>query len=353
MPFDPEQFGHAMGEAIRKAVEPLQAEIADLRKQLDEASSQAPDVRQLVADEVAKAPAPKNGKDADEEAVAERVTRVIKADLEQWKLDAQSAIKAPDLPDIKGMVESAVSEAVKAIPAPKDGKSFTLEDATPIIDRAIEEIATRATDRIDAAVVAAEAAISKAQEAFSGLRQPEDGKSITVDDVRPLIEGEIEKAVKAIPLPKDGVGLAGMLIDRDGNLIATMTNGEAKNLGPVVGKDGVSLESFVMEYLPDTHEITIKATAAGRAEEVRFPAGGIRGKGYWRDGTKAKAGDAWTHDGSLWIAKADTETKPATSNDAWFLAARAGRNGETVVKRVKEGPQQPIRLGKSDEEDGK
>src|SRR5690606_11595988 len=36
----------------------------------------------------------------------------------------------------------------------------------------------------------------------------------------------------------DGIGLADALLDRDDNLILTMTDGRHKNLGPVVGKDG-------------------------------------------------------------------------------------------------------------------
>lgn len=386
--FDPELFGQAMGEEIRKAVAPLKAEIADLRRQLDEAKSQAPDVRQLVADAVADIPPPKDGKDADEPAIVERVTQAIKADIEQWKADAQSAIKAPELPDIKGMVELAVAEAVKAIPAPKDGESITLDDVRPVLEAAIEE----SKAALDAATKQAQEAAQKAMDAAANLRQPEDGKSftledakpiidkavelicedaekaiseavkaipvpkdgnngtsVTVDDVRPLIEAEIDKAVKQIPVPKDGIGMAGAMIDRDGNLIITMTNGETKELGRVVGKDGLSLESFEMTYDAEDHEVVLKAVAAGRIQEVRYPAGGIRGKGYWRDGNKAKAGEAWTSDGSLWIARKDTSTKPSTSNDAWFLAARAGRNGETVIKKVKEGPQPPIKLGKSDE----
>lgn len=336
--FDPELFGQAMGEEIRKAVAPLKAEIADLRKQLDEVKAQAPDVRQLVADAVADIPPPKNGKDADEPAIVERVTQAIKADLEQWKAEAQSAIEVPELPDIKGMVESAVSEAVAAIPTPKDGKSITLDDAKPIIDKAVELICEDA-----------EKAISEAVKAIPVPKDGVNGTSVTVDDVRPLIEAEIDKAVKQIPVPKDGIGMAGAMIDRDGNLIITMTNGETKELGRVVGKDGLSLESFEMTYDAEDHEVVLKAVAAGRIQEVRYPAGGIQGKGYWRDGNKAKAGEAWTSDGSLWIARKDTSTKPSTSNDAWFLAARAGRNGEMVIKKVKEGPQPPIKLGKSDE----
>lgn len=134
-----------------------------------------------------------------------------------------------------------------------------------------------------------------------------------------------------------GLGLAGAMIDRDGSLQITLTNGEVKNLGPVVGKngvdgthgkDGLSLDSFDMEYLNDSHEVAIKAVCQGRVKEIRYPAGGIRPAGYWREGTKAKTGEAWVHDGSLWIAVKDCQSKPATNDEGWIIAARKGRDGE-------------------------
>lgn len=133
---------------------------------------------------------------------------------------------------------------------------------------------------------------------------------------------------------KDGLGLAGAMIDRDGALLVTLTNGEVKSLGKVVGKDGsdgkdgLSLEDFQLEYLPESHEINVKAVCNGRTKELRYPAGGIRPAGYWRDGTKAIPGEAWVHGGSLWICMKGTDAKPATNADAWIIAARAGRDGE-------------------------
>lgn len=337
MQFDPETFGVAMADLVRSAVAPLKAEIADLRKQLDVATAEGQELRQMIAD----TPEPKDGKDADETAIVTKVADAVKADLAQWKTEAQDDIKVPELPDIKEMVDRAVSAAVKAIPAPKDGKSLTVDDVRPMIEA---EVKARVAE----------------------IPAPMDGKSITVDDVRPILDGAlkdlaneaharidalVKTAVAAIPPAangKDGIGLAGFLIDRDGCLIATTTAGEAKNLGPVIGKDGLSLESFTMEYVSDTHEIVLKASAAGRTEEVRYPAGGIRGKGYWREGFKAKAGDAWTHEGSLWVAMTDTETKPGADQSAWFMAARHGRDGETIIKKVRSGPQPPIKLDDSD-----
>lgn len=152
---------------------------------------------------------------------------------------------------------------------------------------------------------------------------------------------------------KDGVGMSGAMIDRDGNLMLTMTNGEVKNLGPVVGKDGrdgldgkdgASLDSFELEYLGESHEISIKATCQGRVKEIRYGAGGIRPAGYWREGTKAKAGEAWVHDGSLWVAMKDCSSKPATNDDGWIIAARKGRDGERGAS-AKPVDTSPIKLG--------
>jgi hypothetical protein len=140
------------------------------------------------------------------------------------------------------------------------------------------------------------------------------------------------------------------MIDRDGSLQITLTNGEVKSLGPVVGKDGkdgsdgVSFDTFEMEYLPESHEMSVKASAGGRTKELRYPAGGIRPAGYWREGTKAQAGEAWVHDGSLWIAVKDCQSKPATNDDGWIIAARKGRDGERGQKGADAGPVSPIKL---------
>lgn len=148
----------------------------------------------------------------------------------------------------------------------------------------------------------------------------------------------------------DGVGLAGAMIDRDGTLVITKSNGEAVKLGIVVGKDGndgkdgLSVESLEREYDPQTHEVVERWSFGGRTKEMRYPAGGIRAGGYWREGTKAVAGEAWTQGGSLWIAKNDTTDKPDIKSENWFLAARAGRDGERGMSGKDGSPPAPISL---------
>ena len=269
--FDPEKFGAAMGEAIQKAVAPLQKEIADLKKQLAEKPDFAQIIRAQVGEAVAALPVPKDGRDCDMEA--------IKAMVET----AMGEV------NFKFLVADEVRHWTEGIPLPKDGK---------------------------------------------------DGK-----DGGPGSDGA--------PGQKgaDGIGLAGAMIDRDGNLMATLSNGEVKNLGPVVGKDGkngtdgIGFDSFDLEYIAETHEIAIKATAAGRSKELRYPAGGIRPAGYWREGTRAKAGEAWTHDGSLWIATKETSAKPENGCTDWVIGARRGRDGERGQKGLDGSPPAPIKLG--------
>lgn len=351
--FDPETFGQAMGQAIREAVAPLQKRIgeleADLKKALDvdetliahriEESvrmSLAPVIQKMAEDAtveyLAEHPAPAGsagapGKDGAPGADGKAGADGKSLSVEDVRPMLDDAIKA-----MRTEAEQTLSTAVKAIPTPKDGRdgtngtSVTLSDVQPMLTEAIKEVSERSETMVKAAIAA--------------IPQPVNGKDGI--DGKDGLRGE---------KGADGLGLAGAMIDRDGALQITMTNGEVKSLGRVVGvdgsdgKDGLSLDGFELEYLPESHEISVKATAAGRVKELRYPAGGIRPGGYWREGTKAKAGEAWVHDGSTFYARSDTTAKPESKSEDWIIGARRGRDGETTVKTVNGGPPAPIKLG--------
>lgn len=363
--FDPEAFGAAMGDLIRAAIEPLEKRIEELQGKLNA----APSLESLVASEfekrMAALPVPKNG-EPGKSVTLDDVRPMLSEALGSMRADVlasvNEAVKAIPVPkngkdvDIEA-VRKMVSETVAALPAPKDGnpgepgKSLTLDDVRPLLDEAIVQLRKDADEAIAEPLQLAEKARNKMLEELGALRQPEDGKSLTVNDVAPLIRSEIEKAVAALPAPKDGLGVAGAMIDRDGALQITLTNGDIKNLGLVVGKDGedgvdgVSFEAFEMEYLPESHEMAVKATVGSRTKELRYPAGGIRTGGYWREGTKAAANEAWVHDGSLWIATKATASKPESRSEDWIIAARKGRDGERGNPGKDGTPPAPIKLG--------
>lgn len=170
---------------------------------------------------------------------------------------------------------------------------------------------------------------AEAVEKHLGEHPPKDGR-----DGEPGTQGPAGERGADGKDGADGIGLAGAVIDREGQLVVTLTNGEQKSLGPVVGRDGangrdgLSVSEVSRTYDGETHEVVERWTADGEQKELRYPAGGIRPGGFYREGMKCHALQAVTHDGALWIAKRDTTAKPCLENaDDWQLAARKGRDG--------------------------
>lgn len=282
---DPIDFGKELGGIIREALSPVNA-------RLDELSAR-------------EAPKGEPGKDApavDLDSLADAVVaKLLASDRLETLVDMATAKAVGDYftdnpvqhgkDADPGLVEEMVSRAVSAIPSPKDGL-----DAPPVSD---EQIAAQVTKHLTA-------------------NPPKDGA--------------------------DGVGLAGAMIDRSGALVVTKTNGEAVNLGVVVGKDGLdglSFESVSGQYDAE-RGFVLELSAGNRKSEFVLPY--MVHRGFWREGLGVKSGQSITHDGALWIAKRDNAAKPCLENkEDWILAARKGRDGQDG-KVIKMAPE-PVRLG--------
>lgn len=151
---------------------------------------------------------------------------------------------------------------------------------------------------------------------------------------------------------EDGVGMAGGMIDVNGDLILTTTKGDTLRLGKVVGKDGangadgIGFDDLSFDY-DGEREFSIKASRDGRVKEAKFTVPTVIDRGYWRDGVKAKSGDGWTEGGHWWICKADTDSRPGHDNPAWRMGARAGKDRDTVRAKPAGGP---VKLMPADEE---
>lgn len=136
----------------------------------------------------------------------------------------------------------------------------------------------------------------------------------------------------------DGVGLAGALIDRTGALIVTLSNGETRSLGPVVGRDGVDgergaagfeLTDFDSDWRPD-EKLLVLSWDSGEikySHELFVPY--LRDAGVWTEGAAYMKGDCVTWGGSLWTAQDDTSEKPETGK-TWRLAVKRGRDAKPV-----------------------
>ncbi|MEN5220491.1 hypothetical protein [Stenotrophomonas sp. TWI602] len=282
---DPKEFGKHIGALIREATAALRLELEELK------------ARPLQKGE--------NGKDADpvdvesladlvvnkllgsprlitllDVATTEAVSKHFEANPVQHGRDADPAA-----------IDTAVKAAVAALPVPKDG-----QDAPQVTD---EQLAAQVAKHLAA-------------------NPPQAGA--------------------------DGVGIAGAMIDRGGDLVITTTKGEAVRLGKVVGedgRDGLSFESAAGVYDAE-RGFVITLGAGDRRAELVLPY--MVHRGFHRDGMGMKAGQSITHDGALWIAKRDNASRPCLENsEDWILAARKGRDGKDG-KSVKV-PAGPVKLG--------
>jgi len=132
------------------------------------------------------------------------------------------------------------------------------------------------------------------------------------------------------------------MLDHEGRLILTRTDGTTKVLGVVVGakgepgrdgRDGLEIDHLMIEQV-DERSFAVKAVQGGHVQalgSVTMPV--VIYRGVWEPRTY-QAGDAVTWGGSLWIAKGETTAKPEEHGAVrtWQLAVKRGAEG-------KRGPQ--------------
>lgn len=225
-----------------------------------------------------------------------------------------------------------------------------LEDGAASLIRRMDGIEARVDEHL--ALIPA-----RVDTAVKSIPRPVDGHTPTMAELSELIERALQPALAARPVPKDGVGLAGMLIDRNGNLVATLSSGETRELGTVVGKDAIPVDMTAVSALVSSTLATWPRPADGRDGlgfddfdvlydgERKLSFRMARGsetkswdfeipvwldRGVWRDGGVYNRGDVATYGGSLWIAQRQTKAKPGEAgvDTGWRLAVKAGRPGK-------------------------
>lgn len=124
---------------------------------------------------------------ADLKALADIVIQAVRAKiapLAKRLEEVDAAVSA--MPETMAMnLGVMVQKAVDSIPRPKDGldgqdgASVTLQDVAPMV-------------------------ASEVAKAVDSIPKPEDGRSVTVEEIAPLVAEQVGKAVEALPKPKDG-----------------------------------------------------------------------------------------------------------------------------------------------------
>lgn len=151
-------------------------------------------------------------------------------------------------------------------------------------------------------------------------RDGTDGKSVTPEDLAPMLEGLIakwaleferraqdtlQKAVDRLPVPKDG---------RDGV--------DGKD-----GRDGVGFDDLAVEF-DGEKTVTFKLERGEVSKEFSLVLPVVVDRGIFSEGKAYTAGDAVTWGGSFWVAQKDTSAKPDTPDSGWRLAVKKGRDGK-------------------------
>lgn len=142
---------------------------------------------------------------------------------------------------------------------------------------------------------------------------------------------------------KDGVGLAGAVQSKDGNLVLTLTSGATVDVGMIAGRDGRDGEKgadgmngrdgfgFDDLDLVEGDEGVVLRFAQGEVTK-EFPLPIVFDRGVFREGGSYIKGNGVTWGGSYWIAQKDDPGKPDTPESGWRLAVKKGQNGKDLTK---------------------
>lgn len=172
--------------------------------------------------------------------------------------------------------------------------------------------------------------------------------------VRAMVAEGIEKGLAALPKAKDGVGLAGALLTRDGALMLTLTDGSTRDVGKVVGtdadvvaiearikalvdaiprpKDGLDAVGFDdLDLVEKPEGVFLEFTRGEKVKSFRLPV--VIDRGVYKEGSVYRKGDGVTWAGSFWIAQGDANGRPDAGNDEWRLAVKKGRDGKDAQSK--------------------
>ena len=285
----------------------------------------------------------------------------LAAEMTEAHLDALARktaglIDSPLKAYLTAQVEQEIERVATAWPVPKDGKdgrdgaSVTPEQMRPIVEavasKLFEEMPKpRDGKDFDPAAVmpAIEELIARKVAELPKPRDGIDGKSVAIEEVEQVVAELVERAVQDMPAPidgrdgKDGVGAAGAIIDRDGQLIITLTDGSTCALGRVVGHDGtpgpagkdgvdLSLSNLEFEEIGERgFRIKFVNGETVKSFDKVFPVPIDRGP--FSEGREYERGDEVTFGGQTFIATRDSPVgKPGEVSD-WRLRSRKGRDG--------------------------
>lgn len=151
-----------------------------------------------------------------------------------------------------------------------------------------------------------------------------DGRSVTLDDVGPVIEAAIAKGM--LELERRGMDMIQRCIDR---IEKPKDGAPGKD-----GRDAFDLEDIHAELADDGRTLTLAWVRGDERVARQLTLPHVIYRGVHQQGKQYQRGDSVTFQGSTWIAMRDTGSKPET-DDSWRLAVKRGRDGKDGIKGEK------------------
>lgn len=266
-------------------------------------------------------------------------------DLESIAQQAAALIPAPkngedgEPADMEAL-KSYLEELVKAIPEPQDGQSITVDDVTPMIREEVAKAVADVPPAKDGESVTAEdirpMLAEMVGEAIKSLPPAAPGKDADMDALR----SHLESLVKSIELPKAASveEVAAFFERRFSDLTLhwerQVREDTSKALdripAPKDGRDALPLESFDIELCEDGRTVTVKMQAGEVVLEKSVKIASVIDRGVYSAEKGYEQGDGTTYGGCYWIAQKDAPKGVPGGSADWRLAVKKGRDGKDL-----------------------
>lgn len=241
----------------------------------------------------------------------------LESDIKSVIDDAIAAIEPPhppELPDVAQLVDEAVALAVAELPVPKDGqdgKSVTVEDVVPLMRELIADEIPELPD--------VKQLIS---DALAELPPPQDGKT-----GKDGADGRDALQLEILPdIDEQKSYERGTYATHNGGLWRAFEKTHGMRGWECV-VDGVAATEVMQG--DDLRSFSVTVTRSGGAtEQKKFSTPVMVYRGVFKAGSVYQPGDTVTWGGSLWHCDDATGDKPGEVNSkGWTLAAKRGRDG--------------------------
>lgn len=245
------------------------------------------------------------------EATAPLLLRIDQLEKQLSAISIPTAAEAAALIDVDALAKLAAA----LVPKANDGTSITTEDVRPLVDELVSK-------------------------AVATLPAPENGKDADMEVLKSHV-GELVKGIQPpAPLSVPSVEeIAGTFERRFSDLTLawerqardTFEKAADRMPKPKDGRDALNLEDFDLYLADDGRTVTVKMQAGETVIEKSVKIAAVIDRETFKHDGAYEKGDGVSYGGSFWIAKCDApKGVPGSGETDWRCAVKKGRDGKDL-----------------------